>query len=284
MFCKLSPRRAAVLLGVAALSLSLLACSGSGAAPAPGDGKQAPQAAQPAEATGALSGQLDDLGQPEALDASVSLAWDPDKGSNDPLPAPPTPTPTPKPTWTIEVAFYELFTYDIDDGQFAIYSTDTQMEVYGYVSGLGSGGTSAMRNIAKWGNPTDCTANVWWETDSQLECPRQVMHAPLYAFDGRYDFAETAMCTSTSHLSCSGPYVKNNHKLTFKVAQGTSFQVSIHLRDYDWGTSDDDVCKASTWINPWANPIVKGAGWGELQQPDNGEAACKVSFYWKRVS
>jgi hypothetical protein len=188
-------------------------------------------------------------------------------------------------TYPVKVTFDNVKFTSIDDGCvyqfFDMYcETDYHLEVYGGVgayttAGAVSAGGSPWRNIGRWGQ-SPCT--VPWTADDSMTCTKDVTISYYY-------FNNVYMCDGSSYSTLCSNYAKMNNSIPLQVHAGEQFKVTIALHDYDWGSSDDNVCVASTWFGPYtaaqlqAKTYIYDVQNHPLNMGWNGNAECFVAYH-----
>ena len=199
--------------------------------------------------------------------------------------------------YTVNVRFYQVSFWHVDDGTvydgWFNYSTDTTMEVYGYFdaytpAGAASAGYFPYRNFGKWGtNGAGCSSSgVYWNSNSGSTCVKQTYWDNVHYWNATTeDLGDLLMCSSVNYTSCGTGYTKNNNTIKLTVHPGETIHVGVHMKDHDWGSSDDEVCTDSVNLGPYTDAQLKYIQETNhaLFMADNGNAQCRVDFglaYW----
>jgi hypothetical protein len=194
-------------------------------------------------------------------------------------------------SYTVYVRFNSVSFRNVDDGSIYTgwfnYKTDTDMEVYGHLyaytpAGAASAGYFPFRNFGTWGsNPSGCPASgVWWESDSGATCVKQVSWDDVHYWNATTkNLGNTLLCSSVNWTSCGTAYSKWNNAIKLTVHPGETIHVGVHMKDRDWGSSDDEVCTDSVDLGPFTEAQLKYINEAHsLGMSDNGNASCSVSY------
>lgn len=93
--------------------------------------------------------------------------------------------------------------------------------------------------------------------------------------DQEHLLKDTLMCVSGTYKSCSGGWSKSYNVITLNVRPNEKIRVGVHLKDYDSGSPDDDICKAEKYIQV----VVPDPGVSHsMSQALNGDGGCFVRF------
>lgn len=174
----------------------------------------------------------------------------------------------------IDLSFDTITFHNTDDGW-----GDNAVEVYASMVGEVVGGAGSVRNLGSWGSEDWCPSDgVAWFSNV-AECPKKAMAVQTSSF------AQAPLCTTNTYATCLGPWKFNNHKIRLQVKPGEKIRAAIHMKDYDWGSPDDNVC--------WVNQVVGGFTLTQLlnlnqsfsmTQNWNGNGACTVKWSLKTAT
>jgi hypothetical protein len=172
----------------------------------------------------------------------------------------------------VELSFNSITFQNTNDGE------DSDLEVYASLVGEAFGGGGGVRNLGTWASdPGWCPTASWWSAAVYGPCPKDVN-------PGAYAFASTAMCKSSTYQWCEGPYQYNNNKIRFMVTPGQLIRASIHMKDYDSSSADDEVCHVQKFVGPFTaaqlSTLNQSFGMGQFF---NGSASCTVQWSVRRV-
>jgi hypothetical protein len=184
--------------------------------------------------------------------------------------------------YPVNVTFDNVKFTMVNDGcSWDIYcSTDHRLEVYGTVgayttAGAVSAGGLPYREFGKWGqNPCEAA----WDASYGTTCTKQVSF-------GTYDFTKVFLCAGSYYQTCSTGYGKLNNTIPLQVHAGEQFKVTVAMQDYDWGSSNDNVCVTSVWFGPYsaaqlqAKTYVADVQYKPLNMGYNGNAECWVAYH-----
>src|SRR5215213_337593 len=128
-------------------------------------------------------------------------------------------TPTPQ-QYTVELSFDTITFPVINDCEFILHGC-SNADVYGTINGRTTStgvGAQGARNLGTWENKANCNSTVaygWASFGSgELPCAKFVEQGKTY------NFADAPLCTSYTHLLCTGPYQRNNNKIRLTVKPG----------------------------------------------------------------
>lgn len=158
--------------------------------------------------------------------------------------------------------------------------TDATLEVYGTVgayttAGAVSAGGLPYRLFGKWASDP-CEQS--WGSSIGANC------AKLMTL-GTFDFTKVLLCAGSYYQTCSTGYSKPNNTIPLLVHAGEQFKVTVALQDYDWGSSNDNVCVTNVWFGPYtaaelsAKKFVTDAKNKVLMMPYNGHAECWLGYH-----
>ena len=188
----------------------------------------------------------------------------------------PAPTEAAGESYAVRITFNTLQFLKADDGV-----ADSTLEVYGSLAASASTGGGAVRNLGDWGGTglPSCPSSVsWW--DSRGTCLRSVGvgYNP-------YFFSETPLCHSDTYAYCIGQHVKGNNSIVIQNFKPgvTNLKVSVHLKDYDSGSADDDVCKASMTLPTFYTSDITSPKTFNMNSGWNGHGSCQVWFMVQKV-
>jgi hypothetical protein len=194
-------------------------------------------------------------------------------------------------SYPVNVHFNSVSFRNIDDGVIYTgwfnYTTDTEMEVYGYFdaytpAGAASAGWFPYRNFGTWGsNPAGCSASgVWWDSDSGATCVKRTYWDNVHFWNATTEsLGNLLMCSSITYTSCGTGYAKGNNVIKLQVNPGETIHVGVHMKDHDWGSSDDEVCTNAVNLGPFTAAQLQYINEGHsLFMADNGNAQCSVAY------
>jgi hypothetical protein len=194
-------------------------------------------------------------------------------------------------TYTVNVRFHSVSFRMVDDGVIYTgwfnYTTDTSMEVYGYLdaytpAGAASAGWFPYRNFGTWGsNPSGCPASgVWWNSDSGATCVKWTPWDNVQYWKATTeDLGNLLLCSSINYTSCGTGYSKGNNVIKLQVHPGETIHVGVHMKDRDWGSSDDEVCTNAVNLGPYTDAQLQYINeQHSLYMANNGNAQCSVAY------
>jgi hypothetical protein len=188
---------------------------------------------------------------------------------------------------TVMVTFASVEFPKLDDCPSAFCNS---ADLYGTLQAKSSSQTlgSGVRNLATWGNTAGCFG-YWDDTLTQeLACAKMVedLTQGPNSFNGPFNFAQTALCTSTAFNHCDTPHTFNNNSILVTMRGGDTLTVGATFVDDDTFTGDDTVCDVSVPVGPFT-----GAQLSTLDLPGlsmargfNGNGSCTIHFSVKRVA
>jgi hypothetical protein len=196
--------------------------------------------------------------------------------------------------YTVNVMFDTANFTLIDDGTVwsgFSYSTDTEAEVYGAFTaytpaGAASAGWFPYRNFGKWGtNGSGCpSSGVLWDSTSGATCVKRTTwwNTGIRHYTTTY-LDSLLLCSSISTTSCGTGYYQNNNAIKLTVHPGETIHVGVHMKDHDWGSSDDEFCTAGANLGPFTDSQLYGMDESHsLFMSDNGNAECYVNYHLLR--
>jgi len=171
------------------------------------------------------------------------------------------------------------------------YSTDTLAEVYGTYAaytpaGAASAGYFPYRNFGTWGtNGAGCPASgVWWDSTSGATCVKETwwQNTGIYHYTTESLYS-LLLCSSVNYTSCGTGYYQNNNAIKLTVHPGETIHVGVHMKDHDWGSSDDEMCTAGENLGPFTDSQLYGLSESHsLYMANNGNAQCYVTYHLSR--
>jgi hypothetical protein len=194
-------------------------------------------------------------------------------------------------TYTVNVRFHSVNFWNVDDGVIYTgwfnYTTDTEMEVYGYFdaytpAGAASAGWFPYRNFGTWGsNPSGCPASgVLWDSSTGATCVKWTPWDNVHFWNATTEnLSNLLLCSSVNYTSCGTGYSKGNNVIKLQVHAGETIHVGAHMKDRDWGSSDDEVCTNAVNLGPFTDAQLQYINESHsLWMSDNGNAQCRVDY------
>ncbi|MFE6814763.1 hypothetical protein [Streptomyces sp. NPDC057675] len=123
-------------------------------------------------------------------------------------------------------------------------------QIYGALTANGSisGSDGAgVRSLGLWGNPTgsgcsSSTTYLWGTTAGA--CVRSINPSVTY------DFGAAKLCTSSTYARCDTDFKYSNNTVKLHIRPGESIKTSVHIKDHDESSDDDDICNVETNTGP----------------------------------
>ncbi|MFJ2061264.1 hypothetical protein ACIOMM_35875 [Streptomyces sp. NPDC087908] len=191
--------------------------------------------------------------------------------------------------YLVEVEWQSLQPHSLDD---CAGSNDLWVCLHSQVYGslaveTTGGGAPAQAVVRNFGAPWDdvpgycpSSSGPSWDTPSTYlsNCPRDV-------FTGSVNpFKNTLMCGSKTYANCVTGWKKNNNKVLVKVVPGQQLKLAAHVRDWDHGGPDDDICLKTVNLGGLTHQALAGLDTQSVMETQfNGDGACKVAYRVRTV-